>query len=148
MAVQLGLLDANIFVHPLYAHDPHAPRCQALIDAIERGDAEGWIDVMVIHELTYALRRAPGFADRSSIQVYIDKILAMPQLLADDKDALIAATERWAAAGVGFIDAWLATLADRRALPVCLVNGRDFQAGLDNTYTTANLEQEEEGEKS
>jgi predicted nucleic acid-binding protein len=143
MARQLGLLDTNIFVHSLFTRDPHAPRCQALLDAIERGEAEGWLDVGVVHELTYALRRAPGFTDRATIRAYIDRILAMPQILADDKDALISAIERWASEGVGFIDAWLATLADRRGLPICSVNRQDFPASLDNTYNSANLEEEE-----
>ncbi|MFN8514909.1 MAG: PIN domain-containing protein [Chloroflexia bacterium] len=145
MAVQLGLLDTNIFIHPLYARDPHGPRCQALLDAIEREEAEGWIDVAVVHELTYALRRAPGFADRARIHTYIDKTLAMPRLLADDKDALIAALGRWASEGIGFIDAWLATLADRRGFSICSVNRQDFPVGLENTFVTADLEQEEEG---
>ena len=67
MVLQLGLLDTNLFIHPLFVRDPHAARCQALIAAIERGDAAGWIDVTVVHELTYALRRVPGFSDRAMI---------------------------------------------------------------------------------
>src|SRR4051794_34380835 len=117
--VQLGLLDTNIFIHPLFARDPNAPRCRALIEALERGDAEGWIDVTVVHELTYALGRAPGFSDRATIRAYIGRILALPQILADDKAVLIAATARWATERVGFIDAWLALQATKRDLPIC-----------------------------
>ena len=144
MVLQLGLLDTNLFIHPLFVRDPQAARCQALIAAIERGDAEGWIDITVVHELTYALRRVPGFSDRAMIHDYIIRILAMPQILADDKAALIAGLARWATAGVGFVDAWLAALAEQRSLPICSVNRRDYPASLDNTFATAKLDLEEE----
>jgi predicted nucleic acid-binding protein len=143
-AIQLGWLDTNIFLHSLLPNDPHYPRCRALVRALQEGRAEGWIDVTVVHELTCTLQRLPGYRDRTRIRAYIERILGIAQIRADDKTALRETLLLWEQRG-GFVDIWLATLAGRRNLPVCSVNERDFPADLDNTFRIANLEQEEEG---
>jgi len=145
--IQLGWIDTNIFLHSLLPNDPHYPRCRALIKALQEGRAEGWLDVTIVHELTYTLRRLPGYDNRALIRAYIERILGIAQIHADDKSALRETLLLWERQG-GFVDNWLATSARRRNLPVCSVNERDFSSDLDNTFRTANLEQEEEGEKS
>jgi predicted nucleic acid-binding protein len=142
-ALQLGWLDTNIFIHSLLPNDPHYPRCRALIRALQEGRAEGWIDVTVIHELTYTLRRLPRYGSRALIRAYIERILGIAQIRADDKPALRETLLLWEQQG-GFVDIWLATLARRRNLPVCSVNERDFPSDLNNTFRKANLEEESE----
>jgi hypothetical protein len=145
MTVQLGWLDTNIFVHSMFPNDEPYPRCQEILKALDEGRAEAWVDIGVLHELTYSLMRMRLFPNRLGAYTYIEEIISSNSIYADDKQALIDATYRWATAGVGFIDSWLAILAERRSLPSCTANKSDFPAHLDNTYTTANLEQEEEG---
>jgi hypothetical protein len=69
----------------------------------------------------------------------------MDAIRADDKAALRDALLRWETQRMGFIDAWLAVRAIRQGLPVCSANEGDYPATLDNSFRTANLEQEEEG---
>ncbi len=130
---QLGWLDTNIFIHALFPRDPHYPRCQELLRALDEGTAEGWLDPMVVHELSYVLGRLPAFRDRAAIAGYLRPILLTEQILTDDKPALLAAVARWTARGGGFVDAWLAVLAHRHELPVCSVNADDFP-DVENTF--------------
>ena len=55
---------------------------------------------------------------------------------ADDREALVAALDRWATTGVAFVDAWLTTVAIRRRLPVCSPNVAHF-AEVRNTFPMA-----------
>lgn len=143
MSVQLGWLDTNLFIHSLFPADTHYPRCQVILRALDDGRAEGWIDIIVLHELTYNLLRLRFGADRQGAAEYIRGILRHGSIMADNKPAMLTALDRWADHGVGFADAWLAALADRRSMPICSVNGRDFPNELDNTYMSASLEQGE-----
>jgi predicted nucleic acid-binding protein len=140
---QLGLLDTSLFIHPIFRRDPQAPRCVALLEALERGEAEGWLDITVVHETTYALRVAPSFTraadggrvelDRGAVHAYLRPLLLLQGIRADDRDGLVATLDRWATTGVAFVDAWLTTLAIRRHLPVCSPNDADF-ADIANTF--------------
>jgi predicted nucleic acid-binding protein len=129
----LGWLDTNLFVHSLFPRDPNGPSCRTILDRLERGDAEGWIAPVVVHELTYVLRRIPTFPNRAAIHDYIRQILLFDAIHAEDKEALLEALGRWQRLNVGFVDAWLAVLAHRRGMPVCSANRADF-AGVPNTY--------------
>lgn len=141
----LGLLDTGVFIHPLFTHDRLAPRCTAILEALERGEAEAWVDVTVVHETAYALRVAPGFEraagggrreiDRQAVQAYLRPLFLLPGIRADDREALVAALDRWASLGVAFVDAWLTTVAIRRRLPVCSPNAAHFTDG-GNTFST------------
>jgi len=145
MSVQLGWLDTNIFIHLLFPRDREYPRCRAISDALERGEAEGWLDITVIHELTYFLGRHRNFPDRAAVCDYIRTFLEMDAIRADDKAALRDTLLRWETQRVGFIDAWIAVRTVRQGLPICSANESDYPATLDNSFRTANLEQEEEG---
>jgi predicted nucleic acid-binding protein len=133
---RLGLIDTGLFIHPLFRRDPRAPRCVAILEALERGEAEGWLDITVVHEATYALRVAPGFTraanggrvelDRGAVHAYLRPLLLLQGIRAEDRDGLVATLDRWATTGVAFGDAWLTTLAIRRHLPVCSPNQADF----------------------
>ncbi len=126
MSGQLGYLDTNPFVHALFPQDPHYPRCRVLITELNGGNAEGWLDPLVIHELTYVLLRLPHFPDRTAVEVYPQDILRAPGVRAPQRALLLAALARWAGRGGGFVDAWLATQALADGQPVCSANVRDF----------------------
>jgi predicted nucleic acid-binding protein len=138
---ELGWLDANLFIVPLFENDPARPRCLAILRALRDGAATGWIDVIVVHELTYALRRTGfrEFQSRHGILAYIRDFLALDTIWAEDKVGLLEALGRWAEQGVGFADARLAVLAQQRDLPVCSVNVADFPSDTENTYLTIDL---------
>ncbi len=134
----LGWLDTNIFIHALFTKDTQHDRCHAILRALQEGRAQGWIDVLVVHELTYVLGRLPQFTSRAVIHEYIRGILTMSTIQADDKAMLLAGLARWATENVGFADARLAVLAQARGLPVCSANQRDF-AGVGNSFVTVSL---------
>ena len=133
MSAQLGYLDTNLFVHALFPRDPQHPRCQAIVTALGQGTVEGWIDPLVIHELTYVLLRLRPFPDRAAVEVYLRDLLRYPGVQAPQRPLLLAALSRWASRGGGFVDAWLATLALTDGQPVCSANVRDFP-DVDNTF--------------
>lgn len=126
MSDRLGYLDTNLFVHALFPNDAHASRCQALLSALDEGRAEGWLDPLVIHELTYVLLNLRRFPDRTAVEAYLRDLLRAPGVRAPQRALLLAALARWASRGGGFVDAWLATLALAEGQPVCSVNARDF----------------------
>mgnify|MGYP001465436503 CR=1 FL=1 len=131
--MQLGWLDTNIFLHSLFHNDPQYGRCREILAALEDGSAEGWIDPVIVHELTYALPRHPSFSSRQAIQGYIRNVLLTAAIHADDKEGLIEAVALWDAYGIGFADSWLRILAGRRRLPVCSANRRHF-VDVGNTF--------------
>ena len=133
MTIQLGWLDTNVFVHNLFDNDPLAPRCREIVDALEAGTAEGWIDITVVHELTYALSRFSQFPSRQAVHDYVETILLRDNVHADDMEMLLDTLARWLTAGGSFVDVWLAIRAQRRGLPVCSANRRHFP-GVENTF--------------
>lgn len=133
MVRQLGWIDTTIFVAVLFPHDPSYPACAALLLALEQGEAEGWIDPTVVHELTYVLRRTGLFPDREAIHTYVRSILLLGGVRAHDKDVMLDAIAQWQIRGIGFVDALLTTRAQRDSLPICSVNERDF-LGVANSF--------------
>lgn len=133
MTTKFGWLDTNLFVHPLFANDPHRPRCHAILQGLQDGDAEGWLDPTVVHELTFVLGRQRQFADRRDVHQYVQGIVLAPGVHAEDKPGLLEALDHWERQNVGFVDAWLGVLARRRGMPICSVNRADFP-GLPNTF--------------
>ncbi|MGN6813633.1 MAG: type II toxin-antitoxin system VapC family toxin [Thermomicrobiales bacterium] len=131
--VLLGYLDTNLFVHALYPHDPHYPRCRALLAGLADGTATGRLDVVVVYELTFILARRRRFPDHPAIERYLRGILAAPGVQVDARATLLAALSRWATHGVGFADAWLLASAQTAGWPICPVNNRDF-SGVPNTF--------------
>ncbi len=96
MAVQLGWLDTNVFVHALQPNDHEYARSREVLDALAGGRAKGWLSPLVAHELTYVLRRFPAYQTRTAIQTYLLTILSNPNVQAEDKPMLVAAVTRWA----------------------------------------------------
>jgi predicted nucleic-acid-binding protein len=133
MTVQLGYLDTNIFVHSLYPNDRHYLRCREIIAALESGAAQGWIDRIVVYELTFILARGKRFPDRPALTEYVRSIITMGGVRVEDEELLITALDRWANQGVSFADAWLFVQAMASGQPICTVNARDFKGAV-NTF--------------
>lgn len=129
----LGYLDTNLFVHALYPNDPHYPRCRAILTALADEQATGWLDVVVVYELTFILARRRRFPDRQAIARYIRGIVEAPGVMVVDKQMLLTALYRWAMQSVGFADAWLFTRSLMEGRAICSANSRDF-GGVPNTY--------------
>ena len=138
MAIQLGWLDTNLFIHALYAGDREHARSRALLEALSDGRAEGWLSPLVLHELTYTLLRRPEFANRADISTYLLSILNTPGVRLEDPPTLRATLARWANGSVGFVDAYLTELAQRDGTPICSANQRDF-AEVNNSYINAQV---------
>lgn len=132
---QFGWLDTTIFIHVLFKNDIHQSRCDEILESLESGKGEAWIDPIVIHELTYVLPRAlPAvFNDRKKIADYLLSFLTLDTLHAHRKEILITSIQYWSTSNVAFADARLTTLAESDNLPVCTVNQRDFPR-VRNTY--------------
>lgn len=134
-SLQLGWLDANVFIHPLFENDPHRDRCERILRILKAGEGEGWIDPVTVHELTYALQRArpETFGGPQDVFSYLSPLLALGTVYMDDKEAALTALRRWSRHGGRFGDARILALARTRGMPVCSVNARDFP-GVRNTY--------------
>ncbi len=133
--MRYGWLDATLFIHALFENDPHMPRCRRILRGLEASDAEGWLDPVTIHELTYALPRAlpRRFQSRNDLVRYVLRFLALDTVKGDDKEGLIRALQIWGDRGIKFGNARLIAQAERTGVPVCSVNERDF-TGVENTY--------------
>lgn len=133
---QFGWLDANIFVHPLFANDPNAARCRAVLEALLTGTGEGWIDPVTLHELTYVLPRAipERFQTRQDVFDYLMGFLTCDTVSCDDKESLIQGLRIWLQHGMRFADARLLALAKARDMAVYTVNSKEFP-GAANSLT-------------
>lgn len=136
--MQYGWLDATIFIHALFERDPHMPRCRRILRRLEEADAEGWVDPVTIHELTYALPRAlpRQFGAKDDVVRYLLRFLGLDTVKVDDKEGLVRALRLWGDRRIRFGDARLIAQAERTGTPVCSVNERDF-SGVENTYRSA-----------
>jgi predicted nucleic acid-binding protein len=133
MATELGYLDTNLFVHALFPQDTQYARCRAIVADLEQGVATGWLDPLVIHELTYVLLNLRRFSDRAAVERYLRGIVRSPGVQSAERDTILAALSRWASRGGGFVDAWRATRALEQGHSVCSVNARDFP-DVPNTF--------------
>src|SRR5690625_876280 len=125
---KFGWLDATIFIHVLFANDPHHARCKHIVETLEKGDGEGGIDAVVIHELTYVLPSAlpKVFTDRAVIAEYILSFLILDAVYSNEKEVLIASLQTWSTSNVGFADARLRILGEKSHLPVCSVRFQEY----------------------
>lgn len=122
-----GVLDTNIFVHA-YTTDEHSAECQRFLAAIVRGDVQGWLDVLVVHELTYVLPRYVKQFTREALADYLINVIDWPGVMCD-RAILAEALTRWKMTpGASFVDAYLAAVATRQGIPVYTKDVRDFAA--------------------
>lgn len=127
----LGWLDTNIFVTVLFKNDPNRRRCLEIVEGLETGELEGWLDVIVVHELTYVLSRINVFGKRAEVFEYIYGIIQMEGVRAVDKAEVIEILMMWKD-GHSFADARMMVLARKSGMAVCSVNVKDFS--VENSF--------------
>lgn len=122
-----GLLDTNLFIHA-YTSDQHSLECQKFLAAISRGEVQGWLDMLVVHEITYSLPRYVKEFTRESLADYLIDITDWPGVLCD-RDVLVDALTRWKVTpGLSFVDAYLAAVAITQGVAVFTKNVRELTA--------------------
>lgn len=126
-----GYLDTNVFIHA-YARDPFTEECRRFLLAVERGRLRAVLDPVVIHELSYALPRYLKQLTREDVAEYLLMVVGWDGIQCG-KDVLVDALQRWRATpGLGFTDAYLATLAAGSGSPAYTKNVAEFRAqGVD-----------------
>jgi predicted nucleic acid-binding protein len=135
VVTNLGWLDTKIFVHALFPNDRQFSRCNAILRGLEAGDVEGLVDSVVVHELTYVLKRTAKFRTRASIARYVRGFVLLDTVQMSNKPLLIGALSRWESSeSLGFADAWLTEVALATKLSVCSANIKDFDGRVANSF--------------
>lgn len=121
-----GLLDTNVFVHA-HANDDATAECRAFLAALESGHLHADLEPIVLHELSYTLPRVVKQMTRDDVVRYLLMVLGWPGV-GGPIDLMVAAVERWwKTPSIGFADAYLAALADRRRCSVYTKNVRHLR---------------------
>ena len=123
------MIDTNVFLHP-HTTDAHSQECRRFLSLVEAGRIQVWLDALVVHELSYALRHYWKDASRGQIATYLRHLVHLPGVLVADLDLLLATLDRWGRTdGLGFVDAYLVELAAQRGgLPIYSKNVRELRA--------------------
>jgi len=129
-----GFLDTNVFVHPLYENDPDRARCRQVLDDLSEGRAIGFLNHIIVHELTYVLKaKVESMKSRQDIRDFITPFLLLDNIEVPDRELLVAALVDWADnSSLGFADVLLKQYALQSGRPVCSVNRKDFD-GVTNS---------------
>jgi predicted nucleic acid-binding protein len=77
-----GLVDTNVFIHAL-ATDEHTEECQRFLALLEGGALSARLEVAVLHELSYMLKRFQKLMTRDDIGAYLLGVLGWPGIEAD-----------------------------------------------------------------
>ncbi|HEY7034908.1 MAG TPA: type II toxin-antitoxin system VapC family toxin [Thermomicrobiales bacterium] len=119
-----GYLDANLFIHAI-ANDDHTAECKRFLEELEKGTIAARIEPIVLHEITFALPRFAKQLGRRDVAAYLLSVLDWPGVISD-KPILAEALDRWRRTpGLGFTDAYLASVAVRDGVPVYTKNVRE-----------------------
>lgn len=120
-----GFIDTNVFIHA-QTTDDLSEECRRFLFAVERGDIHTRLEPVILHELSYALKRYRQQMSRGQIAEFLRTILLWPGILGD-KEIMLDAVDRWEQhASIGFADAYLAALAVTHRSPVYTKNVRHF----------------------
>ncbi len=120
-----GFIDTNVFIHA-QTTDDLSEECRRFLFAVERGDILTRLEPVILHELSYALKRYRQQMTRGQIAEFLRTILLWPGILGD-KEIMLDAVDRWEQhASIGFADAHLAALAATYRSPVYTKNVRHF----------------------
>ncbi len=120
-----GLLDTNIVIHA-QANDRASEECRAFLAALEHGRLHAHLELAVLHEISFTLPRYVKQMTREQVAGYLLTVLGWPGV-EGDKETMTSTVERWRdAPGLGFVDAYLATLALQRGTLVYTKNIQDF----------------------
>ena len=120
-----GYLDTNVVIHA-FATDAHSDECSSHLRALRDGRVRAIVDPLVIHELTYVLPQFVKQMSRIDVGSFLLDLIGWESIQAD-KAVLVGAIERWRDnPSLGFVDAYLGTLAVRKDAPVFTKNVGDF----------------------
>ena len=121
----VGYVDTNVIIHAL-TNDEHTAECQRFLRSLERGEASAHLHPIVLHELSYSVRRYVQQISRHDVADYLPSIVVMPGVVCD-RDVMTSAVQRWRdTSTVSFADAFLSVLATMEACPVYTKNVRDL----------------------
>jgi len=131
-------IDANVFLrHLLNDHPVQSPKCLALFEAIERGDARGWTTDMVIAEIVWVLSGKPYQVQRETIERSLVELIYLPNLKVDHRMRLRHALHLYTSTPMDFIDAYNAAFILRRYGPTKLYS---FDAHFDRMPQLTRIE--------
>lgn len=120
------LIDTNVFIHAVTG-DAHAAECSAVLAALTSGALQARLELIVIHELTYALPRFAKQMTRTDVGNFVLEVLGWPGIVAD-KVFLIDVVRRWRdAPGLSFADAYLTEVSLRSGGEVFSKNVRELR---------------------
>ena len=120
-----GLVDTNVFIHA-QTQDSHSEECLRFLEAVQVGRMRVRLEPLVLHELSYALPHYRKGMTRAEVAEYLLAILGWSGI-ASEKGVLVDTVRRWRdAAGLAFVDAYLAALAARDRCPVFTKNVADL----------------------
>jgi predicted nucleic acid-binding protein len=124
--VETPLIDTNVFIHA-QTTDHRSDECRRFLQAIERGAVSVVLDPLVLHELSYTLRRYRKQITRNEIAQFLISVLRWPGVQGD-RDLMIDTVERWSSTDeLAFVDAYLGARAAREDRPVYTLNVRDLE---------------------
>lgn len=119
-------IDTNVFIHAVTG-DAHADECSAVLQALEQGTLRVRLELIVIHELTYALPRFAKQMTRTDVADLVLEILGWPGIVAD-RAVLVDVVRRWRnAPGLSFADAYLSEVSLRSGVEVYSNNVRELR---------------------
>jgi predicted nucleic acid-binding protein len=87
-----GFVDTNVFIHAI-ATDAHSVECQQFLLLVQHGEIRVRLEPVVLHEISYMLKRFHKQMTRQDVADYLLLILGWPGVEAD-KIVLIDAVGR------------------------------------------------------
>ncbi len=120
-----SLIDTNVVLHA-QTNDELSGECKRFLAALQRGTLRARLEPVVLHKLTYVLRRYLKQLDRTAVAAYLRSMLTWPGIQGDI-DLMDETLRRWLETpGLSFVDVHLAALAARHNSPIYTKNVRDF----------------------
>ena len=103
-------VDTNIWVRYFTRDDPkQSPMAKRFLDASCSAETPAWMSVIVLCELTWALRKSYRYS-RAEIGGVIRKLLDSPEIVVEKSNAVEEALEAYSGTNVGFSDCLIGRL--------------------------------------
>lgn len=77
-----GLVDTNVFVYA-YANDGRTEECARFLRQVQSGSVRVELHPLVVHELTYILKRFGVFPHKAAAAAYVRSFLRWPGIVGD-----------------------------------------------------------------
>ena len=103
-------IDSNVLVRYLLDDDPvWSPIATRFVEEELTTDSPGYVNLVVLAETVWALRRSPLF-ERSKLAVVIEGLLQFEKFVIEDRDVVARALARFRSNGASFADLLIAEL--------------------------------------